>query len=293
MNTSPIQELAYVKAAATVLLLVLFWSWETWFPFSERRQGRWEHAGRNLAVALCNAFLLAIVFGTATVFVADWTGRNKIGLLSVLDAGWLVRLGLTLLLLDVWMYVWHRANHSIPFLWRFHRMHHADDHMDVTTATRFHPGEHAVSATLRLALIPLAGFELWHVLLYDALVVAVTMFHHANISLGWADRPIRWLLVTPDLHKVHHSREMPETNSNYATVLSMWDRLAGTLRTRTDPHTIALGLDEFDDPYWQTFAGMLQTPFTGGRTSSGHVVPFPTRCSERPVSQRFSSRITS
>jgi sterol desaturase/sphingolipid hydroxylase (fatty acid hydroxylase superfamily) len=184
---------------------------------------------------------------------------------------WPLQLAGAVLLLDVWMYVWHRANHTVPLLWRFHRMHHSDERMDVTTATRFHLGEHVGSSLLRLGLIPLLGFEIWQLLIYDTLVVAVTMLHHANVSLGPCDYWLRWLIVTPDMHKVHHSRWQPETDSNYSTVFSIWDRMAGTFRTRPEPKTISFGLEEFSGPLWQTFWGMLRTPFVKKpAAASGH-----------------------
>lgn len=259
----PVEQLACVKAAAAILVLGLFWGWETVAPLVARRRGRLGHAGHNLALAVLNTMVLAVVFGSASVVVTGWTSANGLGLLHLLDVGWPIRLVLALVLLDGWMYLWHRANHAVPFLWRFHRTHHSDDRMDVTTATRFHLGEHALGAVLRLGLVPLAGFDLAHLLVYDILVIAVTQFHHANLSLGRLDRPLRWLLVTPALHQVHHSRDQPETDSNFATILSVWDRLACTLRLRDDPSTIRFGLDGFDDPHWQTFAGMLRTPFVG------------------------------
>jgi len=158
-------------------------------------------------------------------------------------------------------------------------MHHSDRHMDVTTATRFHLGEHVLSSLLRLGLIPLLGLEIGHLLIYDTLVLALTMFHHADISLGRWDGWFRWLVVTPAMHQVHHSRWRPETNSNYSVVLSWWDRLGRTFRLRTDPATIRLGLEEFDEPYWQTVWGMLRTPFVADTASekaaSARKAPLP------------------
>jgi sterol desaturase/sphingolipid hydroxylase (fatty acid hydroxylase superfamily) len=160
-----------------------------------------------------------------------------------------------LVLLDCWMYFWHWANHVIPFLWRFHRTHHSDWHMNVTTATRFHLGEHVISTALKLGLIPLLGLEVWHLLVYDTLVIAVTQFHHADISMGRWDHWLRLVVVTPDMHKVHHSDRYRETNSNYSTVLSIWDRLFGSFRKRDDPATIVFGLKELADPDWQSVGG--------------------------------------
>ncbi len=251
----------WTKRAVPVVLLALFWGWESWRPLFGRREARFRHAGRNLAVALLNTLILGLAFGSVTIAVADWTEQHQYGLLNGLALAAPLRFLLALVLLDAWMYLWHRANHHIPLLWRFHRTHHSDRVMDVTTATRFHLGEHVGSAVLRLGLIPLLGFEVWNLIVYDTLVIAITQFHHADISLGRWDRRLRWLLVTPDIHKVHHSDQQPETDSNYSTVLSIWDRLAGTLRLRADPKTIVYGLEEFADPSWQTVAGMLKTPF--------------------------------
>jgi sterol desaturase/sphingolipid hydroxylase (fatty acid hydroxylase superfamily) len=251
------------KRAVPVVLLALFWGWETWRPFFGQSGRRWRHAGRNLAVALTNTVVLALLFGSATVAVAEWAGRNQLGLLNALDLAGPVRFALALVLLDAWMYVWHRANHRLPVLWRVHRMHHSERAMDVTTATRFHLGEHVGASVLRLGLIPLLGFGVWEIAAYETLVIAVTQFHHADISVGRLDRWLRLLIVTPDMHKVHHSDWRPETDSNYATVLSVWDRLAGTFRMRPDPRTIVFGLEEFTDPAWQTWRGMWATPFVG------------------------------
>jgi sterol desaturase/sphingolipid hydroxylase (fatty acid hydroxylase superfamily) len=260
-TTVPPDDLRHIKPVVSVVLLAVFWCWETWRPFFGHREGRVRHAGHNLAIALFNAVILGLVFGFVTTTVAGWTERNRYGLLHALGLDGPVRFVLALVLLDGWMYVWHRANHAIPFLWRFHRMHHSDRHMDVTTATRFHLGEHVGGAVLRLGLIPLLGLEVWDLVAYDTLVIAVTQFHHADISVGRWDRWLRWLIVTPYMHKVHHSDWRPETDSNYSTVLSVWDRLFRSFRIRSDPNTLVFGLGEFTDPGWQSWWGMMKTPF--------------------------------
>jgi sterol desaturase/sphingolipid hydroxylase (fatty acid hydroxylase superfamily) len=272
-TTVPLDTLRSIKLVVPVVLLALFWCWETWRPFFGQPQGRWRHAGYNLAIALFNTVILGLAFGVITATVAGWTEANRYGLLPTLGLAGPARFALALVLLDGWMYVWHRANHTIPFLWRFHRMHHSDRHMDVTTATRFHLGEHIGAAVLRLGLIPLLGFELWNLVVYDTLVIAVTQFHHADISLGRWDRWLRLLIVTPDMHKVHHSDWRPETDSNYSTVLSTWDRLAGTFRRRADPKTLVFGLREFTDPGWQSWWGMMKTPFVDPAKPQRRSVP--------------------
>lgn len=253
----------YLKPAVLVVLLAVLWSWESVRPFLQqfgRGRDRLQHAGRNLAITIFNAAVLALAFSAALLAVTQWTAARELGLLSLAPLPPWAHWGAALLLLDGWLYVWHRANHVVPFLWRFHRMHHTDQRMDVTTATRFHLGEHVLSSLLRLGLIPLLGVTLWQIMVYDVLVIANTLIHHANISLGRWDPLLRLVLVTPDMHKVHHSRERPETDSNYSTILSIWDRLAGSFCQRADCSTIRFGLDEFDAPQWQTVGGMLSTP---------------------------------
>ena len=249
------------KPGLTVLCLAALWTWETFLPFLTNGQKRWRHAGRNAAIALVNTMVLGLLFGAATVGVALWAAENQFGLLHRLAVPWPWRLLPAVLLLDAWLYLWHRLNHQVPLLWRFHRVHHSDRQMDVTTATRFHLGEHLGAATLRLALIPVLGVMAVEILFFETLVVAITMFHHANVSLGPLDRVLRWLVVTPQMHQIHHSRLQPETDSNYSVLFSFWDRLARSYRTRSGGEAVEYGLGEFDDDRWQTFLGMLKTPF--------------------------------
>lgn len=282
----PLHDLHSIKLAVPVLLLALFWCWETWRPFFGQRAGRLRHAGHNLAIALFNTVILGLVFGFVTTAVARWAEQNRFGLLNAIGISGTLRFVLALVLLDGWMYVWHRANHTIPLLWRFHRMHHSDRHMDVTTATRFHLGELGGAAVLRLGLIPLLGFEVWNLVVYDILVVACTQFHHADVSIGRWDRWLRLFLVTPHVHKVHHSDWRPETDSNFATVLSLWDRLAGSFRMRPDPKTLVFGLNEFTDPGWQSWWGMIRTPFVNP-TEAAAAAPHEAVDGDRPVRVLF------
>lgn len=261
-------QLVSLRLTLPIFLLAAFWAWETLRPFFALQQNRGRHALRNLTIAASNAVVIGLLFGTATVITSRWVVGNHCGLLQLSDKFSNARFMAGLILLDGWMYVWHRLNHRIPLLWRFHRMHHSDTNMDVTTATRFHIGEHVISGVLRLLLIPLLGLSIWQIVVYEIAVVAMIHFHHANITIGRADRWLRCLIVTPDMHKVHHSRWQPETDSNYAVVLSIWDRLARTFRLNADPHSLTFGLDEFDDEHWQTIRGMIQTPFADKRSRS-------------------------
>jgi sterol desaturase/sphingolipid hydroxylase (fatty acid hydroxylase superfamily) len=242
-------------------VLFLFWTWESFAPFFRPSGLRLRHATRNLTVALLNGLVLATVFAGLTVAVAVLTEDRQLGLLNALGLNPSVHAVAAFLLLDCWTYGWHRINHRVPFLWRFHRMHHSDPAMDVTTATRFHLGEISFSSALRLALIPLLGIPLWTLIVYDTMLLGCTQFHHANIQLpARLDTALRYAIVTPNMHKVHHSRLQPETDSNFSSLLSVWDRLFASYREKPDYSQIRFGLDGYDDDARQSVKGLLLTP---------------------------------
>ena len=252
--------------ALGVLLALLLW--ETISPFftSLGRRDRLRHGFRNILLGTLNAAVTALAFVALWWWAASLSATHGFGLLHRLTlpvwAEWLV----AILLFDAWTYLWHRSNHRIPFLWRFHRVHHSDPHMDVTTANRFHLGEITLSSLLRVPVIILTGVTLSQLALYELLMFAVVQFHHANLSVSEkGDRMLRLVIVTPYMHKVHHSRWQPETDSNYSSLLSIWDRLFRSFRLNEKPETIRLGLDEFDDTEDQTLPGLLKTPVAKGK----------------------------
>jgi sterol desaturase/sphingolipid hydroxylase (fatty acid hydroxylase superfamily) len=180
-----------------------------------------------------------------------------------LDAPAWVTWPLAILLFDGWMYDWHVLNHKVPLLWRFHAVHHSDREMDASSALRFHTGEIVLSGCGRLIVLPVLGMTMPQLLLYELLLQPVILFHHSNERVpARLDAMLRWLIVTPWMHWVHHSRWQPETDSNYASVLSVWDRIFGTFRLRSQPRQINLGLDEDrSERQWRTLWGMLARPF--------------------------------
>ncbi|MGB3541654.1 sterol desaturase family protein, partial [Rubrivirga sp.] len=172
-----------------------------------------------------------------------------------------VRIVAAFLLIDVWMYAWHRLNHRVPFLWRLHRVHHSDAQMDVTTASRFHTGEIVLSSILRIGVIAALGVSAWELVLYETAMFAVVQFHHSNLGVSpGLDRALRAVIATPAMHKVHHSRWQPETDSNYGSLFSWWDRLFNSFRMRVDVSTIRLGLDGFDTPEHESLRGLVAMP---------------------------------
>lgn len=255
------QQLLQIQTAVAVGVLVLLWLLETWLPLFVDRPHRYRHGVRNLVVAASNMAVIGVLFAAAAAGVAAWAEGSGFGLLHQFAAPVWVELPLALLLFDAWMYLWHRANHRAPFLWRFHRMHHSDPDMDVSTALRFHFGEIIISSALRLAIVPLLGLTVWQVILYETILLPVIAFHHSNVALPERyDRILRAVIVSPNMHRVHHSDWQPETDSNYSSICSWWDRLGCTFRLREDVRTLCYGLREFDGEEWQSLWGLVKTP---------------------------------
>jgi sterol desaturase/sphingolipid hydroxylase (fatty acid hydroxylase superfamily) len=232
--------------------LVVLLGWEIFQPFfrffANDRLG-WRNRGRhalvNLAIGLINTLITPLVFVGLWFGVTAWAADSQFGLLNWLGTPAWLRWPLTVLLLDAWTYHWHRLNHRVPFFWRFHALHHSDRAMDVTTASRFHLGEIVLSSLLRIPVLPLIGCRIEELALYELLLFAVVQFHHANIGLPESlDKALRAVIVTPHLHKVHHSVLRAECNSNYSSLFSWWDRLFGTIRFSPNLQAIAFGVDE-------------------------------------------------
>lgn len=253
------------RGAASFAWMTALLAWESSRPCHDWFRS-WRHRGRhaviNLALALGNVLLVALLFTSLWRWVADLTAARNLGLLNTIPmTGWARTLA-TLLLLDLWTYGWHRACHRIPLLWRFHRVHHSDAAMDVTTANRFHAGEILLSGLLRLLLIPALGIRFQDLVVYETILQVCVQWHHANIRLSepWERRLRQWV-VTPGLHQVHHSREQPQTDSNYASVLPVWDRIFRSLRLHAHPEAIRIGQDGLDAPAQQTLGALVGQPF--------------------------------
>ncbi len=259
------------RGFASLAWLVILLSWESVAPCFHEFTGwrdRGRHGVRNLVLGWLNGFATAVMFAWLWRWCADWAQSHHFGLLHGRGDSWpgWFRVPIALLLFDVWTYGWHRAVHRVPVLWRFHRMHHSDPQMDVTTANRFHPGEILASSVLRLAVIPLLGLRFGEVVLYETLLQFLVQLQHANVALPASlEKPMRALFITPILHKIHHSRDQPETDSNYGSLFSFWDRLFRSYRLRSDPGGIRFGLHGHDDPGHQTLGALWNTPWTKAR----------------------------
>ncbi len=250
------------KSIAAGVVLGLLWMGESLAPMFEGRDRRAAHGAANLALGILNALLASFLLAGLILFVTEWARSRPFGLLHWLTAPPWVIWPAAFLLFDFWQYVWHRLNHAIPLLWRFHSVHHSDGDLDATSGVRFHTLEILLSGTARLAVLPLLGMTVEQLLLYEAVVLPVVLFHHSNVRVPQRlDRALRSVIVTPWMHWVHHSRWQPETDSNFSSLFSWWDRIFRTLRSRDDPTTIDLGLDGYDEREWRALSGMLVSPF--------------------------------
>ena len=221
--------------------------------------------GRLLVNAVVS--ILALLAATFTVRPTissyfSWTSDQPFGVLHLLPLPIGARLVLAFLLLDLTFYYWHRANHRIAFLWRFHNVHHVDPDLDVTTAFRFHFGELAMSAAFRVVQLVLIGPPALAYVVYETAFQANTLFHHSNVRLPIGlERGINKVLVTPRMHGIHHSQIEEETNSNYSVVFSWWDRLHRTLRLDVAQSAIAIGIPGYSSPEDNRPLRVLTMPF--------------------------------
>ena len=246
-----------------VLLLVALW--ETLAPRRLRTVARLTRWTSNLGIVVLNTVVLRLIFPAAAVGMAVFVGEQGWGVLNHYAVPPWVAVVLAVIALDLVIYLQHVMVHAVPILWRLHRVHHADPDFDVTTGLRFHPLEILLSMLIKFTAIIAIGAPVIAVIVFEVLLNATAMFNHGNLRLpAGVDRWLRWFVVTPDMHRVHHSVDMDETNSNYGFNLPWWDRLFGTYRAqpRAGHAAMTIGLHEFRDPRQSTrLPGMLWMPF--------------------------------
>lgn len=259
-NELPVRIAVFLGVLGALLLL------ERLAPRRRPLQPQMRRRAANLALVLIDALALrALAFALpilAVVAAVDATSLG-IGLFNHLDWPLWVEFLLAILLLDFAIWAQHLVTHKVPLFWRFHRVHHADRDFDVTTALRFHPVEIIASAALKVGLVYLLGPAALAVLVFELLLNGTAMFNHANLALPrWLDRLVRLVLVTPDMHRVHHSIHREEHDSNYGFALSVWDRLFRTYRPQpmADHQTMPIGLEWQDDRPLR-LVWMLTLPF--------------------------------
>jgi sterol desaturase/sphingolipid hydroxylase (fatty acid hydroxylase superfamily) len=254
----------FIRLAAFLGVFAAVAAWESLSP---RRRLNTSKASRwisNISITVVGTAVVRGIFPVLAVTFA--ANAPSMGILQLVPLPFFIKVIAGVLALDLIIYGQHVMFHSIPLLWRLHMMHHADLDVDVTTGLRFHPVEILLSMIIKLAAILLFGPPVVAVILFEILLNATSMFNHGNIRMGGSlDRLLRLFVVTPDMHRVHHSVVILEANSNFGFNLPWWDRLFGTYRAQPAAgHTdMVLGLSQFRDPQRLTLLWLLALPFTG------------------------------
>jgi sterol desaturase/sphingolipid hydroxylase (fatty acid hydroxylase superfamily) len=255
-----------IRLTVFVTILAAMALWELAAPrrrLDIPRVIRWSN---NIALVVLDTVLVRLAFPVLAVGAAVWAEGQGIGLFPLLGISSTVAVVAALLILDLAIWTQHRLFHAIPAFWRLHRMHHADLDFDVTTGLRFHPAEILLSMAIKIAVVVGLGAPPAAVLVFEVILSATALFNHANIRLGdRADRLLRMVVVTPDMHRVHHSAIPDETNSNFGFNLPWWDRLFGTYRAQPrDGHgAMRIGLNRFRNPRELWLDRMLVQPLNG------------------------------
>jgi sterol desaturase/sphingolipid hydroxylase (fatty acid hydroxylase superfamily) len=225
---------------------------------------RWAN---NLGLVFLNSFILRLLFPAAAVGVALVAEQRNWGVLNFYEVPFMLSVAITIIAMDFIIYLQHVMVHAIPVLWRLHRVHHADLDYDVTTGARFHPLEIILSMLIKFATIMLLGAPVVAVIIFEVVLNATAMFNHGNLKIPKRlDRLLRWFVVTPDMHRVHHSIEDDEANSNFGFSLPWWDRLFGTYRDqpRAGHEGMVIGIHQYREPKQvDQLPGMLMLPFIG------------------------------
>jgi sterol desaturase/sphingolipid hydroxylase (fatty acid hydroxylase superfamily) len=220
----------------------------------------------NIGIVIINTVLLRLIFPAGAVGISIWVQRQGWGLFNNLESPYWLEVILSAVLLDFVIYLQHVMFHAVPTLWRLHMMHHADMDYDVTTGTRFHPIEIILSMVIKAAAIVVLGAPALGVIIFEILLNGTAMFNHGNFFIPLTlDRVLRLFVVTPDMHRVHHSVFPSEANSNFGFNLPWWDRLMGTYRAQPmkGHEGMTIGLNQFRDPSGLTLPWMIVLPFIG------------------------------
>lgn len=243
--------------------ITFFWVIEGIVPLFSFRYSKWKHASINIFFTI-TTIVVNFAFALLIVKTSDWAIANKFGLLQMVALPtWVLMIGGMLLLDLVGAYFIHFVEHKIKWMWKFHMVHHADTYVDTTTANRHHPGESVFRAVFTTVGVLICGAPMWLVMLYQSMSAVLSQFNHANMRIPlWIDSALSWIIVSPNMHKVHHHYVRPQTDSNYGNIFSIWDRLFGTFNY-TPVEQLKYGLDVLEDTTHQDLRYQLKIPFDG------------------------------
>ncbi len=257
----------YIRACFFFGILAVMAIWEYFAPRRKLTVSKTVRWANNLAIVFLNSFVVRLLFPVVAVGVASFAHKNGWGILNYVELPFWLGTMISIIAMDFVIYLQHVLVHAIPGLWRLHRVHHADLDFDVTTGSRFHPLEIILSMLIKFATIVVLGPPVVAVILFEIILNMTAMFNHSNVKLPLAlDKILRLLLVTPDMHRVHHSVEDDEANSNFGFSLPWWDRVFGTYRAqpRQGHENMVIGIHKIRDTKQVSWLpGMLLLPFRG------------------------------
>jgi sterol desaturase/sphingolipid hydroxylase (fatty acid hydroxylase superfamily) len=241
---------------------LFFTGWETLAPLRRMLEPKLRHVIRNLTLGGISLAILTLLQAPVLVPVAEWAIRHRVGLLNRVMIPAPLGTIAAIVFLDYTLWWWHRANHQVPFLWRFHLPHHVDRDLDASTALRFHFGELTLSIAYRSMQILLIGTTVFQLWLWQTILFASILFHHSNARLPLAfERLLVRFIVTPRMHGIHHSDRLNETNSNWSSLLSVWDYIHGTIVLNVPDTEITIGVPAYRHPAEVTIGNVLLLPF--------------------------------
>tara|TARA_B100000989_G_scaffold298021_1_gene285745 strand:- start:1332 stop:2177 length:846 start_codon:yes stop_codon:yes gene_type:complete len=250
------------RALIIVSGITLFWVIEGIVPFKFLNYKKWRHSVPNFLLTL-TTIIVNFFFAFLLVFAADWTNENNFGIIHIVESSTLISIVIGLLVLDlIGAYLPHLVQHKVKLLWYIHIVHHTDHKVDTTTANRHHPFESIVRFLFTFIGIFVTGAPIGLVLMYQSISVIASQFNHANIQISnKVDKLISYIIVSPNMHKVHHHFELPYTDSNYGNIFSIWDRLFGTYM-ELNKDKIIYGVDtDLDEIQNSKFTSLIERPF--------------------------------
>lgn len=255
---------AIIRLTASAGIFLLMISWEYFSPRRKLQLQRWQRWPVNLGLAAMNMLLVRLSVGGIAYLSAVHAANLNLGVLNWLPAPHWLAIIVTLLFLDFAIYLQHIVVHKWPLLWRLHQIHHTDLDFDASTAIRFHPLEIIISLAYKVLCIYLIGADPLAVIAFEIILNGCATFNHSNVNIPkWIDSKLRWLIITPDMHRIHHSTLKKETDSNYGFSISCWDRLCGTyvVEPEQPQQRMAIGLKSFKDPAELGFVKLMLLPF--------------------------------
>ena len=258
-----------LRLAVFLSILLLMMTAEAVFPRKKRVMGRGHRWTSNLLLIVIDGLFVRLLFPIVAVGIAVLAAEKNLGVFNLIDLPIWLEVTLSIIILDMSIYWQHVASHHIPILWALHKVHHADRDIDVTTGSRFHPLEIGFSMGYKMLLVALLGAPVLAVIIFELILNGCAMFNHSNVKLPLAfDRILRRFIVTPDMHRVHHSTIVSETNSNYGFSLSLWDRIFGsyTAQPSQGHDGMVIGLEEYQTHGPASLAWSLWLPLKAKKT---------------------------